>query len=94
MSFTVLPGASQWMTFTLKTTAWVGGCNITQESTSNGPGAIVGNRFGQSSGPFRFTGQFDSPTTSSGTYQYVSFFIFGCGYLNQTGTWTASRPAN
>ena len=92
MSFDVSAGGTTWSSFTLKTDFALVGCSGTIETTSSGPGSIINNRFNGGSSTYQFSGQLTSLTTASGTYAYTNYFVFGCGYLTQSGTWTASRP--
>jgi hypothetical protein len=92
MSFDVSGDSTQWSNFTLTTDAVVGPCTVTLTTTVSGPGTIVNNQFSSTGGTFTFTGQFSSSTASSGGYDYINFFIFGCGNLTQSGTWTAAAP--
>lgn len=89
MSFDVASGGTTWSNFTLRTTASVGGCTATVEVTVS-PGTITNNQFSSGGGNFSFTGQFNSPTTASGTYSFVNYP--GCGGFSQSGTWTANAP--
>jgi hypothetical protein len=89
MSFDVSSGGTAWSNLTLRTTASVGGCTATVEVTVS-PGTIVNNQFSGGGGNFSFTGQFNSPTTASGTYSFVNHP--GCGGFSQSGTWTANAP--
>lgn len=92
VSFWVSQDSSQWTDFALRTAGRVGPCNVTVAITVSGPGPIIDNRFSRSSGSYSFSGQFLSPVTSQGFYTFTNYYIYGCGYLNQAGTWTADWP--
>jgi hypothetical protein len=91
MSFDVSAGGTLLNNFKLKTNFQVGPCSGTTEITISSPRIITNNQF-SSSGSFSFSGQFNTPTSASGTYAYVNHFIPGCGNFNQSGTWTANVP--
>ena len=92
MSFTVLSTGTQWNDFKLKTDYNFGFCYGTTEVTVSKPGNFPTSQFSYTSSTYSFAGQFTSPTTASGTYSFVNDYITGCGYLTQSGTWTASVP--
>lgn len=92
MSFDVSSGGTSLNNFKLKTDFLVGPCSGTTEITIPSPRAITNNQFSGGSGSFSFSGQFNSPTTASGTYAYINNFIPGCGTFSQSGSWTASGP--
>jgi len=70
----------------------VGPCDVTIAITVTGPGPIINNQFSRTVGNYSFSGQFSSPVNSAGWYTFTNYYIYGCGYLNQVGTWTAGRP--
>lgn len=90
MSFNVSSGGANWNTFHLRTTYQVGSCSGTTEITLSGPGVIANNQFSGSGSFLSFTGQFNSPTTASGSYSFLNHP--GCGGFSQSGTWTANVP--
>jgi len=92
MSFDVSSGGATWSNFKLKTNFVIGGCSGTTETTFSGPGPITNNQFSGGSSTLSFSGQLTSLTAASGTYNYVNQFIPNCGYLTQSGTWTANLP--
>jgi hypothetical protein len=92
MSFDVSANGTVLNNFKLKTDFQVGPCSGTTETTVSNPRTITGNQFSSNSGSFTFSGQFNPPTSASGTYAYVNHFIPGCGTFNQSGTWTANTP--
>ncbi|MBP7691092.1 MAG: VCBS repeat-containing protein [Anaerolineales bacterium] len=92
VSFEVTPNGQQWSNFKLKVGFQFGGCSGTSETVFSGPGVITNNTLAYS-GSWSFTGQYTSPTSASGTYSIVNYYVAGCGgYLTQSGTWTVSRP--
>lgn len=92
VSFWVSQDSSQWSDFALRTAGRVGPCNVTIAITVTGPGPITNNQFSRTIGNYSFSGQFSSPVNSAGWYTFSNYYIYGCGYLNQVGTWTAGRP--
>ncbi len=92
MSFDVSADGQQWSNFTLKTSGQVGPCSVTITTTVYGPGAITDNQFSGGGGTYSFSGQFISSTTANGVYTYTNYYIYGCGYFNQTGAWAANKP--
>lgn len=94
MSFDVSANGTKWASFKLKTRFSVGGCSGTLETTVDGPGTISGGKFSDSSSTYAFSGQFNTSTSASGTYAWSNYYIYGCGYFTQSGTWTATAPAS
>ena len=92
VSLVVSADGNSWTKFQLKTDFDLSSCWGTVTITVVGPGAITNNKFGSSGSTFRFSGQLDSPTAASGSYSFVDYYLLNCGYLTQTGTWTASKP--
>jgi hypothetical protein len=92
MSFDVSSGGTLLNNFKLKTDFQVGPCSGTIETTILSSRAITNNQFNGSSGSFSFSGQFNTPTSASGTYAYVNHSIPSCGNFTQSGTWTANAP--
>lgn len=92
VSFWVSQDSTQWNNFALRTAGRVGPCGVTIAITVSGPGPIINGQFSRSSGNYSFAGQFSSQVDAIGWYTFTNYYIYGCGYLNQTGTWTASRP--
>lgn len=92
MSFRVTDDSAHWADFTLCTTGRVGPCNVTITTTVFGPGAITNNQFARTSSTYSFSGQFVSPIAAVGFYTYTNYYVYGCGYFNQAGTWTANWP--
>lgn len=93
MSFSVSSSGTHWSTFVLD--IYVAACGVTITVLPPASGTITSGQFnGQliSSGTFSFAGQFNSSTTASGTYTFTNWDIYGCGVLNTSGTWTASKP--
>lgn len=99
MSFTVSTDGKQVTPFKLKTNFSSGGASGTIEITVNSASAITNGQFSYSSSTYSYTGQFDSTTTASGTYEFSSYPItIGLPYppyitwiyISQTGTWTAT----
>jgi hypothetical protein len=92
MSFDVSTDGKQWRNFKLKTDFVIGSCSGTTETTVPGPGDITSTQFSLNMGTYSFSGQFNSPTTASGSYSFVDRSITNCGTFSQTGTWTAQSP--
>lgn len=92
MSFDVSEDSAQWSNFTLKTSGQVGPCSVTITTTVNGPRPITNNEFSWASSTYSFNGHFTSSDTANGVYAYTNYYIYGCGYFNQTGEWTANKP--
>ncbi|MBI2836795.1 MAG: hypothetical protein HYX75_00640 [Acidobacteria bacterium] len=90
MSFEVISGGTQYQNFKVKTDFDFGSCYGTTETTVTSPGSISNGSFGSTGGTFGFTGQFSSATSATGTYQFSGLYIYPCGYLYQTGTWSAN----
>ncbi len=90
MSFQVISGGTQYQYFKLKTDFDFGSCYGTTETTVTSPGSISNGSFGSTGGTFGFTGQFSSANSATGTYEYSGLYIYPCGYLYQTGTWSAN----
>jgi len=103
MSFKTQMGSLQWKDFRLKTDyvvpAACGGGTGTFDNTISILGDIVDNQFDYTTVTYKFHGQFTSPTTATGTYEYteheVTSLRFGppyvCyTYLTQSGTWAAT----
>ncbi|MBI2838606.1 MAG: hypothetical protein HYX75_09840 [Acidobacteria bacterium] len=90
MSYQVISGGTQYRYFKLKTDFDFGSCYGTTETTVTSTGSISNGSFGSTGGTFGYTGQFSSATSATGTYQYSGLYIYPCGYLYQTGTWSAN----
>lgn len=90
VSFSTSDDGTQWLNFTLKTDFVIGICSGTIETTISS-GSLVQNQLSYTSSSYSFAGNLTSPTTASGSYQYNSRMIPGCGVLTQSGTWTATR---
>lgn len=90
MSFEVISGGTQYQNFKVKTDFDFGSCYGTTETTVTSPGSISNASFASTGGTFGFTGQFTSATAATGTYQFSGLYIYPCGYLYQSGTWSAN----
>jgi hypothetical protein len=84
MSFTISSDGKQMTFFTLKTNFSSGGASGTIETNVNSASTITNGQFSYSSSTYSYTGQFDSTTTASGTYEYSSYpqnYQGGWGYM-------------
>jgi uncharacterized repeat protein (TIGR01451 family) len=91
MSFEVSLNGASWTLFTLKAGFSMGGCSGTIIMTTDGPGSITNGQFSYTMGTYGFSGRFTSATNATGSYFYQNYYIPNCGYLTQSGTWTATR---
>lgn len=92
VSLAVAADGKSWTKFQLKTDFDFSSCGGTVTITVFGPGAITDSKFGSSGSTFKFSGQLDSATAASGSYSFIRHYLPNCGYLTQSGTWSASKP--
>lgn len=108
VSFEISSDGSKVSTFSLAdieffTTDCGGETSGTLSQTTEGPLTIANNQFSFSGENYSFKGQFTSPTTAMGTYEFAkitikvasppAYLLEDCTFdLALSGTWTAEAP--
>jgi hypothetical protein len=98
VSFRVKNSGSQLSYFGLKVYYTLGSVNGTLTLTLYAYIPVNNGGFGfQYKNSYFVTGNFTSPSTAKGTYQFINYVLtspFGYYYLNQSGTWKASSSSS
>jgi hypothetical protein len=68
---------------------YIQACSMSVKVTHNTQEAIANNSF-SFSGSYYASGTFSSNTAASGNGGFDHFYIYGCGYLTGTFTWSAT----